>query len=130
MNKGIQELLEQSISEKSSKVCDDPTAFKFKEFKDNVGLPMEHLSYVKRNCKACYGRGYQIRLVLGKREVGPCGCIHKGYSKTRRELELRALKTAKQYAIPQEQALALEVGKMGYAVPTPASAAPEASQEA
>lgn len=63
--------------------------FKFMDARDKVGLPMEHVVYVRRNCTDCHGKGF-IRLLVGDtREAAPrtCFCVNKGYVRTRGEFE-------------------------------------------
>lgn len=66
--------------------------------RDQVGLPKNHPSYVKRSCKTCYGRGYRVvsagvRLhddgrktkTPGTRYVA-CTCVENGYKRALVEL--------------------------------------------
>lgn len=77
----------------------DPVPFAFSSTKDNLGLPMEHLDYVKKDCKHCYGRGHHTVLVgdgytaLGQkrknRNYNLCQCTHNGYTKIRKAFDRR-----------------------------------------
>jgi hypothetical protein len=63
---------------------------------DKVGLPMEHPSYAKSSCNSCYGRGYIIQTVGGRR-YQTCGCVNKGYVRTRKAFEAKVADTLAGY---------------------------------
>lgn len=73
----------------------------FKDKKDQIGLPMESIIYVKKNCNECYGKGYitsligdgyilnetKLKVKNDVMDTYPCLCMHKGYARTRLKLE-------------------------------------------
>ena len=104
-NKAIEALLENPPILPPEK--ETTGIFKFNETLDSVGLPLESVVYVKRNCKTCYGRGF-IRLVVMDGTVGVvfddvhnvkvknperkfrvCDCMNRGYIRARKELEVQ-----------------------------------------
>lgn len=75
---------------------------------DDIGLPAESPFYVKKNCKKCYGRGYQIfvapkgfkveEVEVSRQYIG-CACQNKTYN---------AMRFAIQKFEPDQQALVIE----------------------
>lgn len=72
----------------------------FNESKDVIGLPLESIVYVKKNCKKCQGRGYLSYLIDDgyttiandrtkneERRHTPCICLNRGYVRIRKMLE-------------------------------------------
>lgn len=88
------------------------TPFTFSTAQDKVGLPMEHKTYVKRGCNDCYGRGYVIQTGGGRR-YQTCGCLNRGYVKTRRAVEAEADQLVKLYGLTREAALKQAVESLG-----------------
>ena len=95
-----------------------PAPFAFNQNLDKAGLPLEHAAYVKKNCKVCFGRGYQVALVgdgylpkaSGKareprkaRTYQLCGCLHKGYSRARLKLQEEIAEMVKAYGGDEKQ---------------------------
>lgn len=112
----MNEILEQVITPDAPKVAksrDDLGDFKFAETKDKVGLPVEHKLYVKRSCKQCYGRGYIVQTFGGYRYQA-CGCVNKGYVRTRKEFERKVAATQKTYPeLTVEAARKMEIDALG-----------------
>jgi hypothetical protein len=96
----------------AEKKLEEMGEFKFSTQTDANGLPIESKSYVKRSCKDCYGRGYQIQS-FGGRRYQTCGCVRRGYQRAAAE-EVRRLdrlkaaaKKAFEAATPPEKTGAL-----------------------
>lgn len=80
MNSGILDLLANPPK---------PTGFVFSKATDRLGLYVEHPSYVKANCKDCYGRGSVtfVRPEDDEKLFMACHCVNKGYVKVRLAME-------------------------------------------
>ncbi len=65
------------------KTIEELGSFEYSTERDDVGIRIQNPSFVKKNCKNCYGRGGVIQS-FGGRRWQVCGCVLKGYQRHRR----------------------------------------------
>lgn len=110
-----------------------PEDFKFLTAPDAAGLPQEHPRYADPKCRLCNGKGMVRRVVVDgtvgrvfdagkkdpdtknpKRIVEACGCLNKGYTRTRKKFEA-IVEAASKDGMPKDEAKRMALLDLGLA---------------
>ncbi len=76
VNATVDQLAQQlTLDKRRAEIQAMAAGYVFTKSKDDVGLPHEHPRYVKKSCKSCHGRGYQIQYFNGgaRIQIGEAG---------------------------------------------------------